>query len=91
MTDWIAAKQRIETFLADEAVLELLTMLDQKYIGEMKTAKTNEDRWRAQARSNAMDEFINALKIGQDRGEKDAIEKQRAEDKEDKLRTVSLL
>lgn len=80
MIDWIAAKRRIEQFLADEAVLELLSMLDAKYIGEMKTAVESNELRRAQSRSNAMDEFITALKIGQDRGEKDGIELKRAED-----------
>ncbi len=88
--DWIQAGKRIEQFLADEAVLTLLDNLEKKYIGEIKTAEKTEDLWRAQRRLNSLDELVNALKVGQDRGEVARITQTRAEEK-DKARTTSLL
>lgn len=88
--DWIQAKRRIEAFLNDEAVLELLTLLEQKYIGEVKSAKKAEDLWRAQARLNAIEEFRVAMLTGIARGEYDEIALQRAEERAKKASLLQL-
>ncbi len=82
MTDWIAVKNRIESFLKDEAVLSLMADLEAKYIGEFKTAKKAEDLWRAHARLNAQDEFLSALRVGIGRGELAVIEAKKEKDKQ---------
>ena len=79
--DWIAERKAIELFLSRPGVVQLLEVYERKHIGELKKAQTSQDLFRAQARLNALDEFVSALQVGMDTGEAEAIKQERATQK----------
>ncbi len=81
----IGAQRRVEAFLHDDVIVDALDQLDQKYVGEMKRAATAQDLWRAQARANAIDEFLTALRAIFQSGELAALEIKQAEKRQKEI------
>lgn len=60
--------ERVEQFLKDEAVQEVLAKLEKKYYEEFKQARTAEGRESAHAKALVLDDFTTSVRAIVDTG-----------------------
>ena len=70
----IAEAAHMQGFMKDEIIVEVFARLERKYWEEFKACKTSEDRVRAWAKANLLDDIKNEMRVTVDAGERDVWE-----------------
>ena len=77
MSSVTEAGQRLELFLADEAVQTAFEVMKKEYYRAFVGAKTDDDRRMAQAKALVLDTFETALRATVDGAEREILEQEK--------------